>query len=643
MAVPPSETESSEKITFLSLSHYYSHYLRNRIHALYPFFSNFASRFRSTHRRECFPLPLPSFSLDSSTLVTKGSRVHFVLEDIIGRALVNLHSIQKNLQFWQCRAKRSDSTKARFMIFERGPRAFIDETVKLLRGRTAQGSSVKNLCQSASDYIDERVAVLSSLRYSLATFLAQVYTEVDKIGEELVANPESKLPSLLATINDLFSTLEASIGHLHTMRQSDSSVDGSYSVPLLFEKMPEINEEGSQWTDCEMRDAINSVYQNLDKLDSYISFLVIKHRKPRKITQYWIRYACGAVGLSVCSIWLLRHSSLMGSSDLDNWIQEAKNSTIGFFENHVEQPVHFFLVIYQDLSPLVHHCVPCHNLCIYSDAINFQILSIRDELFDTFRKRHQGIMDHEEVKLTADSLHRMLLAFSEQAKGQKFPVNASDQEMLEIVMYSLHANDFLGCHWHMQFLPILLTLRILISKIHSITSFLVILMFIISVMIVQKLKLDTETAMLELDQILRANEINFAVLTALPAFFLSLLLIMLVRAWFKQDTKAEGRGRVARIQRRLLVVEVKKRIMRYQIYVDQGLERDAKYMFGLVLYSLDRLYHSVKWHAEASGEWECLRQDIIDLANPGLQTANKLSVISHMVAFDCLLPSQNRR
>lgn len=28
----------------------------------------------------------------------------------------------------------------------------------------------------------------------------------------------------------------------------------------------------------------------------------------------------------------------------------------------------------------------------------------------------------------------MLLAFSEQTKGQKFPVNASDQEMLEIVM-----------------------------------------------------------------------------------------------------------------------------------------------------------------------------------------------------------------
>lgn len=41
-------------------------------------------------------------------------------------------------------------------------------------------------------------------------------------------------------------------------------------------------------------------------------------------------------------------------------------------------------------------------------------------------------------------------------------------------------------------------------------------------------------AMLELNQILRANEINFAILAALPAFFLSLGILMLVRAWFKK-------------------------------------------------------------------------------------------------------------
>ncbi|OIW02796.1 hypothetical protein TanjilG_29572 [Lupinus angustifolius] len=489
-----SEKESMENRNkpFLSL---YSNYLRNRIHAfsISHFLSKITLPFRSTQRPHSFPLPLPSNSLDSSLVVSKPSSVHCVLEDILQHVFADLHSIQKNLHFWHSRAEGSDARKAYFMVFERGPRAFINETAKfLLPGGPAEGYSMKNLYQSASDHINERVTVLNCLRCSLATFLAQLYMEIDKIGADLVTDPESKLPSLLVTINELFSTLEASIGHLHAIRQ------------------------------------------------------VTKHKKPRKITQYWIRYTCGAVGLSACSVWLLRHSSLTGSSDLDNWVQEAKDSTVGFFKDHVEQP----------------------------------LLSIRDELFETFRKRHQGIMDHEEVQLTSDSLHRMLLAFSEQTKGQKLPENASDHEMIEIVM---------------------------------------------------------DRAMLELNQILRANEINFAILAALPAFFLSLLLMMF-------DTKAEGRGRIARIQRRLLVVEVEKRVMQYQNYIEQGLEKDAQCMFGLVLYSLDRLYHSVKRHAEASGEWQCLRQDIIDLARPGLQTAYKLTVTSRMErVYDCLLPSLKRR
>lgn len=52
-----------------------------------------------------------------------------------------------------------------------------------------------------------------------------------------------------------------------------------------------------------------------------------------------MRYTCGVVGISVCSIWLLKHSRLTGSPDIENWIREAKDSTISFWSGHVEQPV----------------------------------------------------------------------------------------------------------------------------------------------------------------------------------------------------------------------------------------------------------------------------------------------------------------
>lgn len=56
--------------------------------------------------------------------------------------------------------------------------------------------------------------------------------------------------------------------------QSGSSVDGSYSVPLIFAKLPEVNQEGSQWTGCEIKDTINLIYENLQRLDAYLSVLV---------------------------------------------------------------------------------------------------------------------------------------------------------------------------------------------------------------------------------------------------------------------------------------------------------------------------------------------------------------------------------
>lgn len=43
--------------------------------------------------------------------------------------------------------------------------------------------------------------------------------EVDRIGEDLIKNSETVLPSLLVSINDIFSKLESSIGHFHANRQ----------------------------------------------------------------------------------------------------------------------------------------------------------------------------------------------------------------------------------------------------------------------------------------------------------------------------------------------------------------------------------------------------------------------------------------
>ncbi|CAF2119371.1 unnamed protein product [Brassica napus] len=572
--------------------------LWNRVASLIPtsnsiFPGKFSSLYRQTFtkkRHVSFPLPLPSdFPCSSANISADTSRIYVALEEIMADVLSNLHDIQKSLEFWQSRAEGSNARKAYFMVFERGPVAFVDESVKLVRKGLSEeeDSAMQHLCQSSSSHMSDRMRVLMELRSSLAYFLAQLYVELDKRGEDLLKNPEKSLPSLLVVVDRLFSNLEGSFSHLHAARESDSSIDGSYSMPLVFDRLPEVNEEGSQWTDCELTDAINLVHKNLEKLNSYLSVMVGKHRKPRRMTLYWVRYTCGAVGLSVLSIWLLRHSSLMGSSDIDNWIHDAKEATVSFFSDHVEQP----------------------------------LLAIRDELFDTFRKRHKGVMEAEEVQLTQDSLHRMLRNFCEQAKGEKVSDNATDQEMLEVVMHRYEKE--------------------LVHPIHNLLSGELARGMLIQV---QKLKLDIETAMLELEQILRANEINFAILAALPAFFLSLGMLALLRTWLKQDSKAQGRGRIARIHRRLLVVEIEKRIMQYQSYVEQGRDKDAETVFGLLIYSLERLYRVVETPAKTSGEWDLVKQDLIELGRPQQQASYKLTVTQRLTTvYDCLLPSLKRQ
>ena len=60
------------------------------------------------------------------------------------------------------------------MICERGPRAFFNGTVQLMRQICRDGFSLQHVAHDASCYIAERITILSYLRNQLAAFVAQV-------------------------------------------------------------------------------------------------------------------------------------------------------------------------------------------------------------------------------------------------------------------------------------------------------------------------------------------------------------------------------------------------------------------------------------------------------------------------------------
>uniref|UniRef100_A0A0D9VUJ5 Uncharacterized protein n=1 Tax=Leersia perrieri TaxID=77586 RepID=A0A0D9VUJ5_9ORYZ len=468
-----------------------------------------------------------------------------ILQDVMQHTLSNLHNVQKSLLYWESKVEGTNSQKLYFMIFERGPRAFVEAAWQTLTSLKSNGSPVPHLLHSASDMVSTKVAALTSMQHCLAAFLAEVYFEVDKCREGLTESSDKSLHTLFIVLNSVFSKLEVSFKKAGEGQTLLFTHDGN-SPELIIERLPEVDVESSEWTEVLSTDAITLIYQNLQKLDVFISDQFSSHKKPSNMTIYWLPYTCGALGLSACSLWLLRHSSLMGSSDIDNWIQDAKESMVGFWDVHVGQP----------------------------------IISIRDELFETFKQRSKREMEKQEVQQTEESLRRMLLDFCGNTSNEKQSQDISELAMMEIVMkrYEKEAmHPFQGLSSGQ------LTRALSIQ--------------------IEKHKLALLEAMLELDQILRANEINFAILAALPAFGFSLLLLFAVRAWATH-------------------------------------EEEACCKFGLILYTLDRLYKAVESHARETGEWSSLREDMFDLAKIDMDIGDKLVLLSRLKGmYDCLLPS----
>lgn len=526
-------------------------------------------------RKRTLPLPSPSRHLPSTIssmqVVDKATEL---LEETSEQILSNLHDVQKNLLFWQSRAEGTYSQKVHFMVFERGPLAFIEGTIGLVRGFITEGSPMQRLANAAASQISERVTILTTVQRNLATLLAEIHKEMDSFREEVVKEFNRKaMSSVLVAIRKAMIGLENI-----PLPQSDySPVNDGFQ----FKELPEGLQDKSEWTDAEMQLAVDLIYSNLKTLNQRLSQIVSKCRRPRRAERLWLRYTGTAVGLAVCSAWLLRHSRLMGSTDLDDWISAGRDSIIAFWKEHVELP----------------------------------LLSIRNELFETFRRRHKGVVEPEEVQLTANSLRRMLVDFTEHTTRTKVPEGKSEQEMMEIVMARYEKE--------------------VINPLQNLVGGELARALLIQI---QKLKLDIETAMLEMDQILKANEINFAMLAALPALFITVILASIVRLWLMKDKGAEGSGRAARLQRRLLLVDAERKIMEYPALMDQKEENDL-WTFGMVLYTLDRLYKATERHASSTGEWPSLRADILDLANPRLAAPYKLAITARMTrVYECLLP-----
>ncbi|EIE20080.1 hypothetical protein COCSUDRAFT_48597 [Coccomyxa subellipsoidea C-169] len=236
---------------------------------------------------------------------------------------------------------------------------------------------------------------------------------------------------------------------------------------------------------------------------------------PSKYKQHWIRYSFIGLACFWSARFLYLHSPLAGSDDLEMWARSVAESVTS----------------------------------AYRDRVLVPLLQLKDELFATFRQR-RSIVSVGEYETDKASLERMLRDFEADfgkastkkvdpeisaaleragagagdnnatAEGEKAREGKGDEgdELLPGMAFMM------SCYEDELKKPIRnivngsLLRAILIQEgetydIHMIMN--------LSSYKVQKLKLDTESAMLELDQILRANELTVAVVAAVPSLLIA--------------------------------------------------------------------------------------------------------------------------
>lgn len=339
---------------------------------------------------------------------------------------------------------------------------------------------------------------------------------------------------------------------------------------------------------------------------------------PTQLQQHWILYAAAGSAATYVVVFVFKHSRLNGSHDLENWIKSGIDTVYNIWTERVAEPLQ----------------------------------KVRGELFDTFRRR-PSIVSMQDWEADRESLQRMLNEFkldyskkrrdiptkhldgspSEQTpiesrlalSDQKTPTSGNgggseskmagssqwtDAEMLEGMQLMMNTYE-----------------KELKKPIRHLLAGSLMRSLLIQV---QKLKLDTESAMLEIDQILRANELNISLVAAVPAFLIAgsaLVGFGRLLAPSPPDPRREALpARIAMIGAERALEELE----RVEIVAKNRPKEDGASSInearGLIAFRLAQAYaeaealfdaHRGVLYTSTRGEWEQLRADLMSLSIPG--------------------------
>jgi len=319
---------------------------------------------------------------------------------------------------------------------------------------------------------------------------------------------------------------------------------------------------------------------------------------PTSTQQHWIEYTCVGIAAFYGGHFVVKHSALMGSDDLENWAKASLQAVQAAWKTHVVEPLE----------------------------------NLQGELFNTFRAR-PSIVSIDEYEADRDSLKRMLQSFkTDVGRKSKIPSELrdgrdgaggdggvgrggeDDLEGLEVLMHC-YERELRNPIKHFVAGNLL---RSLLIQVHQ-------------------MKVNTESAMLEMDQVLRANELSISLVAAVPAFLIGGALLYFVG---RVLTPAPPDPRRDASRSRLAMVDVERSL---ELLVVDGrgnvgptMEQVGEFWFRLAVAYIETelLFqrHSGRiLRGRENEEWVRLRSDLLALANGTTSADLKLRSAARML------------
>ena len=171
----------------------------------------------------------------------------------------------------------------------------------------------------------------------------------------------------------------------------------------------------------------------------------------------------------------------------------------------------------------------------------------------------------------------------------------------------------------------------------------------------QVMKVDMESALMQMDQIMRANRLNFSLMACMPAvlvgssfFSIASTSIGNMRTMdsfssFKTFSQTLGtrnyRTRTqSREDMRMLLGEAERAL------TELTYSRNKSFASGMLLYALNTLFQSVQKHRNcfSPAEWRAVRLDIMTMSDNEVPVESKLNAVARLARVKAFVPEPHR-